>query len=243
MKREFLLLMAMVLGATLHAQTEKNLVVDADAEARQVAVFSGIEVSGAIDLYLSQGSENAVAISANNPEIRDRIRTEVRDGILHIYFDGKGLNWKRWINHRMKGYITFKKLDRLEATGACNIRAPQVIRQDTLSVEMSGASDFQGEVAIGGLLLRASGASNFKINGKADRATIEASGACNVKAYDLTTDYCRIDASGASNVHITVNKELSAIASGGSNIYYRGAGLIRDISSSGGATVKRRDND
>lgn len=243
MKRQLLLLLALVLGISLRAQTEKNLVVDADAEVRQVSAFHGIEVSGAIDLYLSQGTENAVAISANNPEIRDRIRTEVRDGILHIYFDGKGLNWKRWINHKMKGYITFRQLERLEATGACNIRTPQIIRQDTLSVEMSGASDFQGEVAIGGLLLRASGASNFKISGKADRASIEASGACNVKGYELTTDYCSIDASGASNVRITVNKELNAVASGGSNIYYRGRGLIRDINSSGGATVKRRDND
>jgi hypothetical protein len=243
MKRYFLILLTLVLGMGLRAQTEKNLVIDADAEARPVGAFKGIEVSGAIDLYLSQGTENAVAISANNLEIRDRIRTEVRDGILHIYFDGKGLNWKRWINHRMKGYITFKNLERLEATGACNVRAPQIIRQDTLSIEMSGASDFQGEVAIGGLLLRASGASNFKISGKADRASIEASGACNVKGYDLSTDFCRIDASGASNVRITVNKELNAVASGGSDIFYRGTGLIRDISSSGGATVKRRDND
>jgi hypothetical protein len=44
-------------------------------------------------------------------------------------------------------------------------------------------------------------------------------------------------------VRITCLKELSAEASGGSSIFYKGAGLIRDISTSGGASVKRKSED
>ena len=72
---------------------------------------------------------------------------------------------------------------------------------------------------------------------------IDASGACNIKAYELKSDYAKIDASGASNVRITVNKEMSAEASGGSNIYYKGEGLIQNISTGGGASVKRKLDD
>jgi hypothetical protein len=36
---------------------------------------------------------------------------------------------------------------------------------------------------------------------------------------------------------------MSAQASGGSNIFYKGSGLIRDISTSGGASVKRKSDD
>lgn len=225
------------------AQNEKNLVVDANAEVRNVSGFTSIEVSGAIDLYISQGSTEAVAISASSDEVRSRIRTEVRSGNLHIYFDGKGLNWKVWGNNKMKAYVTYKNLEKLEASGACNIKATDPIRQSELKMEMSGASDFSGEVVLEKFRLSASGASNVRVSGKAANLVVDASGACNIKAYDLVSDMCKVDASGASNIRITVNKELNAVASGGSTIFYKGTGLIRDISSSGGASIKRRSDE
>ena len=223
---------------TTFGQNAKNLVVDGNVEVRSVKNFTGIEVSGAIDLFISQGNEEAVAVSASTDEVRSRIKTELSNGILRIYFDGKGINWKGWSNNKMKAYVTYKVLAKLEASGACNVKAADPIKQKELKMEMSGASDFTGEVTVGNLILGASGASNIKIFGTADNTNIEAHGACNVKGYDFKTDMCKVDASGASNVRITVNKELNAHASGGSSVYYKGTGLIRNISSSGGASIK-----
>ncbi|NCI46892.1 head GIN domain-containing protein [Sediminibacterium soli] len=242
MKR-IVLLISLFAGIGLRAQNQKNIVVDANAEPRMVFGYSAIEVSGAIDLYLSQGTEEGIAVSASSDEIRQRIKTELRGNTLQIYFDSKGLNWKAWGNHKMKAYVTFKTLSRLEASGACNVRATERIRQPELSIELSGASDFTGELAIGKLRIDASGASNAKLSGSAENLAIIASGACNLKAYDLTAIMCKTDASGASNIRISVEKELNAQASGGSTVYFKGNGLIRDISTSGGATVKRRSED
>jgi len=202
-----------------------------------------VEVSGAIDLYLSQGKEEAAAVSASSPEALSRIITEVKNGTLHIYFDGKGWNWKNWNNNKMKAYVTFKDLSRIEASGACNVKSTEAIKVTDLRISLSGASDFSGEVTVANLKLDASGASNFKIKGSAEKMQVDASGACNVRAYELSANYAKIDASGASNVRVMVNKEMSAEASGGSNIYYRGDGLIRNISTGGGASVKRKTDD
>ena len=238
------LAIAMFLGfLASHAQNEKNLVVDANAEVRNVSGFKAIEVSDAIDLYISQGTEEAVAISGSTDDIKTRIKTEIRSGTLHIYFDGKGLNWKKWGNNRMKAYVTYKTLESLEASGACNVKSTDPIKQPELKIEMSGASDFTGELAVGKLRLNSSGASNIKISGKADNASFDAAGACTIRGYDLITDMCKINASGASSIRVTVNKELNATASGGSHILYKGTGLIRDISSSGGASIKRVTED
>ncbi len=237
------LLVLFFIGLTVEAQQTKNLVVDANAEIRSASGFHSIEVSGAIDLYISQGTEEAVAISASTDEIRERIRTEVRNGKLQIYFDGKGLNWRRWGNHKMKAYVTFKTLKNLEASGACNVRATETIRQPELKIEMSGASDFAGDLAIAVLKIKATGASNFKLSGSAEKMMVEASGASTIRAYDLIAEICSTEASGASNLRLTVNKELNAQASGGSTIYFKGNGLIRDFSSSGGATIKRSSSD
>lgn len=242
--KSIFLAMVLVFGLlNAQAQNEKNIVIDANAEARSVSGFTAIEVSGSIDLFLSQGTEEGVAISASTDEIKQRIKTEIKGTTLHIYFDGKGLNWKNWGNHRMKAYVTFKTLSKIEASGACNVKAIESIKQTELKIEMSGASDFTGDITVQKLRIDASGASNIKISGSAGEANVDASGACTIRAYDLKTDMCKINASGGSNVRITVNKELNAQASGGSTVFFKGTGLIRDISSSGGASVKRKTED
>lgn len=243
MKQIILLLVLSISFSAAKAQNEKNLVFDANAVARTVGSFNAVEVSGAIDLYLSQGKEEAAAVSASSPEALSRIITEVKNGTLHIYFDGKGWNWKNWNNNKMKAYVTFKDLSRIEASGACNVKSTEAIKVTDLRISLSGASDFSGEVTVANLKLDASGASNFKIKGSAEKMQVDASGACNVRAYELSANYAKIDASGASNVRVMVNKEMSAEASGGSNIYYRGDGLIRNISTGGGASVKRKTDD
>lgn len=244
MKKIVIVICLLVVFFQANAQNEKNLVYDANAEVRSVKGFTAIEVSGAIDLYISQGKEEAVAISASNAETQSRIKTEVRNGKLHIYFDGNGWHWKtRSNNNKMKAYVTFIEIHRLEASGACNIKTTEMISSDDLKIQLSGASDFTGIVKTSKLRLDASGASVFRISGISERTDIDVSGACDVKGYDLKSDYCKIGASGASVVRITNLKELSADASGGSNIYYKGSGTVKEISTSGGASVKRKSDD
>ncbi len=222
------------------AQTDKNLVYDANAQIRSVTSFNSIEVSGAINLFLSQGTSEAVAVSAGDEELIRRIRTSVRDNVLHIDFDGKGLSWKNWSNNKIKAYVTFGSLKRIEASGACNIKTIDQVKSNDLKIELSGASDFSGNIAVENLLLTLSGASDCTLNGIAEKASINCNGASSIKAYELKTDYTKIDASGASSIRITVNKELNARASGASSISYKGDGLIKDLNSSGAASVKRK---
>lgn len=243
MKRIFILLMVLTAALPALSQIEKNLVHDGNAEVRNLKGYTTVDVSGAIDLYLSQGTEDAVAVSASSPEIVSRIRTEMRGSTLRIYFDSKGINWKKWGNHKMKAYVTFRQLSTIEASGACNVKVSGKIKQEELKIEMSGASDFKGDVEMSNLILEASGASRITVNGTVKKLGVNANGASDIRGYDISAEECKIDASGASVVRVTVNKELNATASGASAIYYKGEGLIRDINTSGGATVKRRSDD
>jgi len=219
---------------------DKNIVRDDNVQVRPISGFTGIEVSGAISLYLSQGNEEAVAVSAGSDEDAGRIRTELKNGVLHITPQKSGWSWG---NKRMKAYVTFKTLKRIEASGAFNIRLTDAVKLEKLEIELSGASDFSGKVQTALLRLVATGASRITISGEANKTQVEASGASDIKGYDLRTDYCKVNASGASAIHLTVNKEIDASASGGSGIYYKGQGLVRDSNISGGATFKRKAED
>jgi hypothetical protein len=86
MKSITLLTVLALAGIAAFGQNPK-VINDPNAQKRTVGDFHGIKVSGGIELYLTQGDEEAVAVSASDPEFRDRLKTEVKDGILHIYLD------------------------------------------------------------------------------------------------------------------------------------------------------------
>jgi hypothetical protein len=238
MKKQFLFL-CMMLSVALAMSQEKVVVNDKYAQQRSVGGFSEISVSGGIDLYLSPDDKEVVVVSASEPKYRDRIVTRVNGNRLEIYFDNKGMT--RWPDRmNLKAYVSFRALQKLKASGASDVYVNGVIKSPSLEIYMSGASDFNGAILVDELKIDQSGSSDSRISGKAERVTIDVSGASDVKAYELTVNYCNVEASGASDIQITVNKELSARASGSSDVQYRGEGLIRDIKTSGASSVSRK---
>lgn len=228
-----------LIAGIIPAYAQKEFVVDANAEVRTLnASFNAIKVSGGIDLYLSQSEEEAVAVSAAETRFRDAIKAVVENGTLRIYFDGdRGWSTR---NKKMRAYVSFKNIEKLQASGACDVRVSGEIAVSSLDMEMSGASDFTGKVKVSTLRLDLSGASDVRIEGTATVVNIESSGASDVKGYDLVTDICNAKASGASDINITVNKEINAHASGASDIYYRGEGKMNDVHSSGASSVGKK---
>jgi hypothetical protein len=140
----------------------------------------------------------------------------------------------------LKAYISVKKLDRLSVSGACDVYMEDGISADKLSISFSGASDMKGKLSVKTLEVEISGASDITLSGTAVTVKVEASGASDFKGFDLATNYCEAKASGASSINITVNKELSANASGASDVRFKGEGLIRDIKTSGASSVSRK---
>lgn len=233
MKKIVTLLSVLFISVGLIAQQ----VNDPNAEVRTAKDFHGINVSNAFDVYLSQGNEEAVAVSAASTKDRDMIKVEVKNGILHIMLDN---DWK-WTkgNKKLKAYISFKKIDQLKVSGACDVYISGVLKADVLSIDQSGASDIKGALDVNKLTVDLSGASDMTVTGKATQVLVEASGASDFKGYDLITEICDARASGASDIRITVNKELSAQASGASDVKYRGNGTTKDIKSSGSSSVSK----
>ena len=238
MKKIQVMLMVMLVSTVLFAQT----INDANAEPRNLSGFHVIKISNAFTVYISQGNEDAVAISASKAEYREKIITKVENGVLIIRFDDDKKFWKGWNGdkQKLKAYISVKKIDRLDVSGACDVFFEEGISSEELTVRLSGASDLKGRIDSKKLSFNISGASDATISGNAAELSIDASGASDFKGFDMTTNYCTAEASGASSVNITVNKELNAKASGASSVRFKGEGLIRDIKTSGSSNVTRK---
>jgi hypothetical protein len=237
--KKILLSIAVILFARW-AQAQE-VIQDPNAEPRRLSEgFHAIQVSNAIDLYLSQGNVESVAVSASDKKIIPRITTVVRNGVLIIRFVNTGSIIWNMGNKKLKAYVSFKRIDKLSASGASDIDIQGSINSEKLDIDLSGASDLKGTLDVGELRMDQSGASDASINGKANMINLILSGASEIKGYDLVVDNCTINASGASDAHLTVNKEINVHASGASDVYYKGDAVIRDNHSSGSSTVSRK---
>lgn len=217
----------------------QTIIDDKNAEVRNVGVFSGIKVSGGIDVYLSQSDNYALAVSASDEKYRDDIKTEIINGVLNISYDGGKFKFNS--DRQLRAYVSFKTIEGLEASGASNFIINGSLKSNSIRVKLSGACDIKGIVNIDNLELNMSGASTVKISGAVRNIKIDASGASDMKNYDLVADNCIANISGASDIRITVNTSLSAKASGASTLYYKGNPERGNISSSGASSISQRD--
>lgn len=237
-----ILILVLLVGAVLpaaKAQTDALLVKAPNVEKRNVGSFHAIQVSSAIDLVLKQGGEDGVAVSASDVKYRDHIVTKVENGVLKIYYSENGIHWSSG-NKKLKAFVSFKNIDALHASGACDVYVDGTINVNNLRMELSGSSDFKGGVSANELVVNQSGSSDAVISGRSATLRIEVSGASDFKGFEFTTDVCTVGASGASDVKVTVNKELKVVASGASDVYYKGDASIRDIKTSGSSSVTKK---
>jgi hypothetical protein len=228
--------LVLLIVASACAQTSKKMVFDGAAEDRNLAGFTSINVSNAFDVYISQGTEDAVGVSANSQDATKNIKTNISGGVLYISFDNKG--WSSWKNNKLKAYITVKNLEKLNVSGACNVSFVDAITSSRLHISVSGASDIKGSVKTSYLKVGASGASNINLSGTATETDFNISGACSIKSLDLATDNCNAVASGASIIRLTINQSLRANISGASDIRYKGTVSRFDSKTSGASSIR-----
>ncbi len=234
----------MFIFALLPVVTAQDVTVinDKNAQERKVGSFHAIRVSNAFDVIIKQGNEEAVVVSASEEKYLSRIKTEVINGVLRISYDNESV-WK-WTtgDRKLRAYISVKNLDMIDVSGASDIKIDAVLKSSKLKVELSGASSLKGEVEAAEMIVEQSGASSANIKGKVTTLEIEVSGASDFKGFDLITENCRAEASGASDIRITVNKDLKVKASGASDVEYKGSAMVSDFSTSGASSLKKRSS-
>ncbi|MFM9911488.1 MAG: head GIN domain-containing protein [Chitinophagaceae bacterium] len=229
----------LILSSCLIAQKQIN---DANAEVREVPAFHGVKSSHGITVYLNQSNAIAVAVSANDTEHRNKIKTVVEDGILKIYFETE--NWKVWKNFSNKNlrvYVSAKDLDLIHASSGSDIVIEGSIKSGDLTMDASSGASIKGKIEASSLEVDQSSGSTIIISGTIDgKLKIEGSSGSTFRGYNLTVENCDAESSSGAGIEVTVNKELSVEASSGGYIYFKGNGLIRDVHTSSGGSVTRK---
>ncbi len=203
-----------------------------EKETRNISSFDAIDVSSAFEIYLTQGNSESLVIEADD-NLLDLIITEVKSGTLKIYVKGNVRNVKD-----MKAFISFKMLDKIELSGACDLFGENTFKFNDIDIESSGASDMEMTFTADKVYLDLSGASEVEFVGSADVLTVDVSGAADIHAQEFEVRKCTIDASGASTIKVFATDELSVDASGASTVRYKGKPSI-NMDSSGASSIRR----
>lgn len=233
------LFLTLTLSLALFSQKVFN---DPNAEKRSVSGFHGVSISGNIDLFLIQDEEESVAVSATDSKWVDRIITEVRNGVLHIYWKSKEMGNNiniGWSNRKLKAYVSVKNIDYLSSSGSGRVHIEGKLNADKLKIAVSGSGNMKGNISAKDLTVGISGSGNTSLSGTSEKSSFSVSGSGNIGSYGLITDFCNVSTSGSGSIRVTVNKEISARTSGSGSVYIKGEGLIRDIHTSGSGRLKR----
>ena len=237
--KKLLTVLMVVTSLVTFAQSDA-VINDANAQQRNLKEsFSAISVTDGIDLYLTKGSQESIAVSASDDKYFERYKTEVENGVLKIYYDNKGINWTGNEKRKLKAYVSFKTLQKINASGGAAVIMKSVLAANKMQCTFTSGSRFTGEVNIGGMDINENSGALIDITGKAANLKIDASSGSVFKGYELASDYCSAKASSGGSVRINLNKELNVKASSGGGIRYKGNGVIKEMDVSSGGNVKK----
>ena len=238
MKFLFILLTTVFSTATF---AQQNAVVnDPDAKPRTLnASFSAITVTDGIELYLSEGQEESLAVSYSDEKYAEHFKTVVESGVLKIYYDNNVVNWSDNNRRKLKAYVSFKTLEKLSASGGADVKIPAAIAVNDLQLKFTSGSNLKGSVQGKAITVEQNSGSEISLSGSAEKITIDVSSGAVFKGFDFAVNYCDAKATSGGGIRIAVQKELSAHANSGGGIHYKGAAVIKDIDISSGGIVKR----
>jgi hypothetical protein len=238
MKKTFLSFLLLA-GLVISSAAQKTI-NDANAEKRSVSGFHGISVATGIELTLTKGTTEEVAVSASEIEFRDKIVTEVVDGILKIHYETKtGAINRRNENKRLKAYVSYKSIDELTVTTGAEVNIDGVLEATTLELKANTGGLVDGEVNIGTLNVNQDTGSKITLSGKADKLEAEGSTGSKFMGENLKTNTCSAEMGTGAGIYISVDKELNVKANTGGFVKYKGNGGIREVKTNTGGSVSK----
>jgi len=239
MKKLFLSFLVAAISAGA-AFAQKNI-KDANAEKRTVNSFHGIDVSTGIELTLTEGNTEEVAVSAATSEFRDKIVTKVENGILKIYYQPMQHNMtiQKKERRELKAWVSYKSLDRLNANTGAEVEIEGTLKAASLKMDVNTGATVNGSVNIDDLEVNQNTGSVVTLTGKAGKLQVEGDTGSKFKGTDLETSNCNVIVTTGAGVYITVQKELNVKANTGGYVKYKGDAGIREIRTNTGGSVSK----
>ncbi|MCB0466063.1 MAG: DUF2807 domain-containing protein, partial [Aequorivita sp.] len=145
------------------------------------------------------------------------IETDIEDGKLHVTTSEN-------IGHSKakKVYVTYKELNKIEASSGADVIGNSVIKSEFLSLKSSSGADLKVDVFAKDIIAKTSSGADMEVSGKATSLNADASSGSEIKAKELLVINCNAEASSGAEVTVNVKEQLETHVSSGGDINYYG---------------------
>ena len=197
-----------------------------------VTDFKNVDVSGAVDLHISQGDVQPVKIETDD-NLMEYVEVKQEGQTIRI-FSRKGYNLSP--SHKIKIYLTTAAYGNIDLSGACDVTSEGKINNpDNISFQVSGAGDIKVDIHAPQVSAEVSGAGSVSMKGETKSFILDLTGAGKARCYDLQSENTKVDITGAGEAEVFASVKLDADISGAGSVRYKGGatGGTRQVSGAG----------
>lgn len=205
------------------------------AQSRSLDGFSGVDVSGAIEVVVRQDAAYSVKVETDN-NLQEYVEIYSEGGILRI----QNRNRFRLVpSRRVIVYVTGPDLTSFSASGACKIKSENKITASApVDIDATGASRIQLDINAPSVDVRLTGASSASLKGETKELSIRSTGSSDVNAFELLSENTDVEVTGAGNAEVFASVKLEAEGTGASRIRYKGNASVSS-NTSGASSVQK----
>lgn len=193
--------------------------------------FTRLEVSHSFEVNVTVGDEPSLTLRVDD-NIESSLDVGVTGDTLRI-----GLEPRTTVtNATLEADLTVTSLDAIEGSGAVDVHVAN-LGGSALELQLSGSSDVDGAVDFESMTSEISGASNLAVSGRIATLDLNASGASDLSLLDLERAVLVVSLSGASSAEVSVTDSIQASVSGASSLRYRGDPDVTNFDVSGASSI------
>ncbi|MEC5157917.1 DUF4252 domain-containing protein [Chryseobacterium sp. MP_3.2] len=244
-------------SATKSSVTTENISSSGVTQVRNVGKFTGVSVSSGIKVNFTQGNNQSVIVDTD-PNLQQYVTTEVENGILVIavkYKENRNLNFKKLLVT-----IEAPRLSSVQVSSGSLFTTLNTIKENDFDSKISSGANLNADLNIANsvkvdissgssariastsrtLQFEGSSGSMATLEGTADQIFLDLSSAAACNAQNLIAKNAIVQASSGANIKVHATETLTATASSGASIRYKGDPEILQGAkkSSSGGTVK-----
>jgi putative autotransporter adhesin-like protein len=168
---------------------------------RDVAAYTRLDVEDSVNVDVVPGDEQHVVVTGGK-DVIDRVKTEVRDGALHVFVKDRGIVIGSDPFDGVRVEISSAGLEGIRVQAGGDLKLGR-IDQDELDVGINGSGDLEASGTVSHLALAIEG------SGDADLSELEARTA-------------RVTIEGSGDAAVNVIDELDVSIEGAGDVSYRG---------------------
>lgn len=221
MNKLIFLIILSVIAVTTNAQNR--------TVKRSTNPFSEVSLRVDADLYIEQGDEHSIEITADDKTL-DKIIVEVNEDKLIIRFSFED----RWMSDfkpgHMEIHVTTKNIYELSVQGSGNIYAQKPLETHTLELYIAGSGDIQlSNVICDKIDATIAGSGDIVFNGKSTGREIEilVAGSGDVIASDFEAEVAYVKIAGSGDCEVNASKFLEVNVYGSGDVKYLGEPNIK----------------